>query len=143
MCVYIYIYVFNIIYVLFTCNCNVISHDANTMSALHQQTRYHIHLVSITRFPPGAGLLRNPFVHRQWRSIFQGLGPKRRESSKGDRVYVHDHVACAAARRNCVSPASIRLLVSCCLVYSCCSRCCVCLLKVCVCLSKVCVCLLV
>ena len=51
-----------------------------------------LHPVSITRFPltrfsPGAGLLRHPFVHRWWRNIFQGLGPKRRESSNGDRVY--------------------------------------------------------
>ena len=51
----------------------------------------HVHLVSITRFPliifsPGAGLLRNLFVDRYWRNIFQGLGPKRRESSNGDRV---------------------------------------------------------
>ena len=51
-----------------------------------------LHPVSITRFPlrrfsPGAGLLRNPFVHRLWRNIFQRLGPKRRESSNGDRVY--------------------------------------------------------
>ena len=51
-----------------------------------------VHPVSITRFPlrrfsPGAGLLRNLFVPRYWRKIFQGLGPKRRESSNGDRVY--------------------------------------------------------
>ena len=51
-----------------------------------------LHPVSITRFPlrrvsPGAGLLMNPFVHRQRREIFEGLGPKRREFSNGDRVY--------------------------------------------------------
>ena len=54
--------------------------------------RKRLHPVSITRFPPrrfspGAGLLRNPFVHRPWRKIFQGLGPKRQEPSNGDRVY--------------------------------------------------------
>ena len=50
-----------------------------------------LHPVSITRLPlrrfsPGAGLLRNPFVHRYWLKIFQGLGPKRQESSNGDQV---------------------------------------------------------
>ena len=55
--------------------------------------RILVHPVSITRFPlrrpsPGAGLLRNIFVHRYWHKIFQGLGPKRRESSNGDRVYI-------------------------------------------------------
>ena len=48
--------------------------------------------VSITKFPlsrfsPGAGLLRNPFVYTINAEIFQGLGPKRRESSNGDRAY--------------------------------------------------------
>ena len=36
------------------------------------------HPVSITRFPlrrfsPGAGLLRNPFVHRQWLRFSRGI----------------------------------------------------------------------
>ena len=58
-----------------------------------------LHPVSITRFPlrrfsPGAGLLRNPFVHRWWLKIFQGLGPKRRESSNGDRVYMLGIMMC-------------------------------------------------
>ena len=53
---------------------------------------YHmVHPVSITRFPlsrfsPGAGLLRNPFFYTINAKIFQGLGPKRRESCYGDRV---------------------------------------------------------
>ena len=56
-----------------------------------ESSGHEFHPVSITRFPlrrlsPGAGLLRNPFVHRWWRNFFQGLGPKRRESSNGDRV---------------------------------------------------------
>ena len=51
-----------------------------------------VHPVSITRFPlsrfsPGAGLLRNPFFYTIHAKIFQGLGPKRRESCNGDRVY--------------------------------------------------------
>ena len=51
-----------------------------------------LHPVSITRFPlsrfsPGAGLLRNPFVYTINAKIFQGLGPKRRGSCNGDRVY--------------------------------------------------------
>ena len=49
-----------------------------------------IHPVSITRFPltrfsPGAGLLRNLFYTINAK-IFQGLGPKRRESCNGDPV---------------------------------------------------------
>ena len=52
---------------------------------------YKVHPVSITRFllsrfSPGAGLLRNPFVYTINAKIFQGLGPKRRESCNGDRV---------------------------------------------------------
>ena len=51
-----------------------------------------IHPVSKTRFPlskfsPGAGLLRNPFAYTINAKTFQGLGPKRRESCNGDRVY--------------------------------------------------------
>ena len=51
-----------------------------------------VHPVSITRFPlrrlsPGAGLLRFVLVSLVVAKIFQGLGPKRRESSKGDRLY--------------------------------------------------------
>ena len=54
---------------------------------------YIIHPVSITRFPlrrfsPGAGLLRYVFSLVADK-IFQGLGPKRRESSNRDRVYVN------------------------------------------------------
>ena len=50
------------------------------------------HPVSTTRFPlsrfsPGAGLLRNPSFYTINSKIFQGLGPKRRESSNGDRVH--------------------------------------------------------
>ena len=61
-------------------------------SQVHSPGQRRLHPVSITRFPlrrfsPGAGLLRNPFVHSKWLKIFQGLGPKRRESSNGDRVY--------------------------------------------------------
>ena len=53
---------------------------------------WRVHPVSITRFPlsrfsPGAGLLRNPFVCTISAKIFQGLGPKRRKSCNGDRVY--------------------------------------------------------
>ena len=49
------------------------------------------HPVSITRFPltrfsPGAGLLRYVFSLVAVKT-FQGLGPKRRESCNGDRVY--------------------------------------------------------
>ena len=53
---------------------------------------YMLHPVSIARFPlarfsPGAGLLRYVFfVYTISAKTFQGLGPKRRESSKGDRV---------------------------------------------------------
>ena len=52
-----------------------------------------IHPVSITRFPlrrlsPGAGLLRY-VLSLAAAKIFQGLGPKRRESSNGDRAYVY------------------------------------------------------
>ena len=59
-----------------------------------QPLRPGIHPVSITRFPlsrfsPGAGLLRSPFVYTINAKIFQGLGPKRRESCNGDRVYFH------------------------------------------------------
>ena len=51
-----------------------------------------LHPVSITRFPltrfsPGSGLLRNRFCSLVAAKIFQGLGPKRRESCNGDRVY--------------------------------------------------------
>ena len=50
-----------------------------------------LHPVSTTRFPltrfsPGSGLLRNPFVYTINAKTFQGLGPKRRESCNGDRV---------------------------------------------------------
>ena len=60
-----------------------------------------LHPVSITRFPltrfsPGAGLLRNPFVYTINAKIFQGLGPKRRESCNGDRVYRHGTVGPSA-----------------------------------------------
>ena len=53
---------------------------------------YFIHPVSITRFPlsrfsPGAGLLRNLFCYTINAKTFQELGPKRRESCNGDRVY--------------------------------------------------------
>ena len=53
---------------------------------------FPVHPVSITRFPlrrfsPGAGLLRNRCFSLAVAKIFQGLGPKRRESSNGDRVY--------------------------------------------------------
>ena len=53
--------------------------------------RLFVHPVSIARFPlrrfsPGAGLLRYVFSLVAAK-IFQGLGPKRRESSNGDRVY--------------------------------------------------------
>ena len=52
---------------------------------------YGLHPVSITRFPlsrfsPGAGLLRHPFFYTINAKTFQGLGPKRRESCNGDRV---------------------------------------------------------
>ena len=61
--------------------------NMNTCICVHM-----IHPVSITRFPlrqfsPGAGLLRNPFVQTINAKTFPGLGPKRRESSNGDRVY--------------------------------------------------------
>ena len=56
-----------------------------------------VHPVSITRFPlrrfsPGAGLLRNRFSSLVAAKIFQGLGPKRRESCNGDRVYPTCHI---------------------------------------------------
>ena len=58
-----------------------------------------LHPVSITRFPlsrfsPGAGLLRSPFFYTINAKTFQGLGPKRRESCNGDRVYL-----CTSDRR--------------------------------------------
>ena len=54
-------------------------------------TDNEVHPVSIARFPlrrlsPGAGLLRYVFSIGSTK-ICQGLGPKRRESSNGDRVY--------------------------------------------------------
>ena len=54
---------------------------------------YIVRQVSITRFPltrfsPGSGLLRNPFVYTINAKTFQGLGPKKRKSCKGDRVYM-------------------------------------------------------
>ena len=74
VCVYIYIYIYLYMYM---CIC--------------------IHPVSITRFPlsrlsPGARVLRNPFVYTINAKTFQGLGPKRRESCNGDRVYSYSQV---------------------------------------------------
>ena len=53
--------------------------------------QWHIHPVSITRFPlrrfsPGLGCSDMSFSLVAAK-IFQGLGPKRRESPNGDRVY--------------------------------------------------------
>ena len=50
-----------------------------------------LHPVSIARFPlsrfsQGAGLLTNPFFYTINAKIFQGLGPRRRQSCSGDRV---------------------------------------------------------
>ena len=67
--------------------------------ALLSATQQALHPVSITRFPlsrfsPGAGLLRNPFFNTINAKTFQGLGPKRRESCNGDRVYrAREHLA--------------------------------------------------
>ena len=82
---------------------NICSSCAETCNTPGSQTKTNeagratVHPVSITRFllrrfSPGAGLLRNVFVHRVVAKIFQGLGPKRRESSNGDRVYAMVHV---------------------------------------------------
>ena len=116
ICIYIYIYIYIYICISihifslslspsptppppFPCRCThkyiwVRAYRRTDVSFKHQHTCHvfepvhvytSVHPVSITRFPlrrfsPGAGLLRNPFVHSQ------GLGPKRRESSNGDRV---------------------------------------------------------
>ena len=70
----------------------------------------HVHPVSITRFPlrrfsPGAGLLRNPFFYTINAKTFQGLGPKRRESCNGDRVYAGRATSCTRS-----SPSSSRIV---------------------------------
>ena len=44
-------------------------------------------LVFLSLHPPGSGLLRNPFCYTINAKIFQALGPKKRESCNGDRVY--------------------------------------------------------
>ena len=41
-------------------------------------------------------MLRNPFVYTINAEIFQGLGPKRRESCNGDQVYPHPRIPAAS-----------------------------------------------
>ena len=54
---------------------------------IHMYTHTYMHRVYVFVFSPGAGLLQG-LVHTINAKTFQGLGPKRRESSNGDRVYI-------------------------------------------------------
>ena len=88
-CIYIYIYThMSIVIYIYIYIC---IYSFKGRSPQHRQLPRKLHPVSITRFPlsrfsPGAGLLRSPFLNTINAKIFQGLGPKRRESCNGDRV---------------------------------------------------------
>ena len=76
--------------------CYIIRHSCRNMRSTSSVRQVPVHPVSITRFPlrrfsPRAGLLRYVLFSLVAAKIFQGLGPKRRESSNGDPVYMKNH----------------------------------------------------
>ena len=99
-CVYIYIYIYICMYIYAHIYIYIYTQrerERDTHIYVYMYVFRCVHPVSITRFPltrlsPGSGLLRNPFLS-QVAKIFQGLGPKRRKSCNGDRVYIPSWVS--------------------------------------------------
>ena len=69
--------------------------SVKAMAEAHSITRF-----PLGRFSPGAGLLRYAFCSLVAAKTFQGLGPKRRESSNGDWVYVYIYIYIEREREN-------------------------------------------
>ena len=114
VCICIYIYIYMHTYIYYTSLYHAMlwyTWLSSQGPGIHSSSRYvcmyvcicvytyiyiYTHPVSITRFlltrfSPGSGLLRNPLFYTIKAKIFQGLGPKRRESCNGDRVYIFTH----------------------------------------------------